>query len=391
MLRDPEPLIEQDVVNRALACHAGATLPPLPPAGLLERLCCRCFLRHEESRDLIFQGARIRGSQLFFQHLRLRKDGGLDMAYDAARLFSRARVYRVLALALFVIFNFACVSYNLVSLLMVRDPQSVYPVVVEPNLASTRLWFVRCQLMFAVYETSVMVYMAMFSVFWWVKYNTCTSEEDMNRYRIWHMLHRVCHALVPTMTNFSAMKTVQYLNPQVLGADWWIAMTEVEHGHTYACVVCTFVVQHVLFGITGFTAFVLKFSTLVAHVNALNNDGTVYDMAAELLLLIGFLNQTCGITQISRVEERRLFLFVFGGENSCMEAGELDRQEVYLASCARHICRMLYANEPPIRRRFKRAVALMSFDHRDIQSLILQEDERKEVDAERLRRGEYQP
>jgi len=355
------------------------------------KFLCRCFLRHEENRDLIFQKARCNGRQIFFQHLRIRKDGGLNMV-NGHQLFSMHRVMAVFTMLFFVCFNFYTVVFNLLSLIKLKNPNAVFPVVVEPNLERTKMLFVTWQLLFAAYETGVMLLMVTVSMFIVIKFNTCTSVDGMKHYRVWHLLRLVCQSIIPTMTNFSAMRAVQFLNPQVLSASFKIALTEVENGHSLACVLGTFALQHVAFGVSGFCAFVLKFSTLVASLATINNSPegwNNYAMATELLLLIGFLNQTCGITQISRVETKRLFLFVFGGENSEMEAGELDRQEVYLACVAQHICRDLYKEDPPLVRKFKRAVALQSFDHFDIQSMILHENEMLEVDAKTIRQSNH--
>ena len=172
------------------------------------------------------------------------------------------------------------------------------------------------------------------------------------------------------------MRTVQSLNPQVLGSELALALTEVELGRSYAYVLSVFLLERLVLGLLGFAAFVLKFSTVVGSLMDTNAKATYgsYDMFVELALLIGFINQTFGITQIWQVETKRIFLFIFGGENSNIEAGELDRQEVYLACMTRHICRDLFVANPPALRTFKRAVALMSFDHYDVQSMTLSED-----------------
>lgn len=109
-------------------------------------------------------------------------------------------------------------------------------------------------------------------------------------------------------------------------------------------------------------------------------------MVLEFTLLVGFINQAVGITQVFDVETQRLFLFIFGGENVNIEAGELDRQEVFLAFVTKHICEDLFLQYPPTLRKFKRFIALVTFDHLDIQSMILDEDESKEVDARSIRR-----
>jgi len=377
------PLADEGVLA-ALESSNSDDLPMLPPPSGLSALCS-CLWRHEENRDLIFQEARLHGSQIFFRHLRIRSDGGLSL--DGSRLFSKVRIFNVVVMLIFVFFNYYTVFANLVDLITKRETVSPFVVVVNPQNAETSKLFEMAQLVFAAYECCVMVGMGAFALFVVAQYNFFSSEEAQNRYHIWHFLHVVCHWLIPTMTNFSAMKTVQSLNPQVLGSELALALTEVEEGRSYAYVFSVFLFERLVLGLLGFAAFVLKFSALVGSLRD-TNEKTKYedhDMFVELALLVGFINQTFGITQIWQVETKRIFLFIFGGENSNIEAGELDRQEVYLACMTRHICRDLFVANPPALRTFKRAVALVSFDHYDVQSMILNEDETLEVDARTIR------
>lgn len=191
------------------------------------------------------------------------------------------------------------------------------------------------------------------------------------------------------MTNFSAMRSLHFLNPQVFASEFALEMTLVEEGASVIAVVCFFFVKRLVLGILGFVAFVLKFSSLVSLLLKLQQsffENEDYDTVLEFTLLVGFINQAVGITQVFEVETQRLFLFIFGGENVNIEAGELDRQEVFLAFVTKHICEDLFLQYPPTLRMFKRFIALVTFDHLDIQSLILDEDESKEVDARSIRK-----
>merc|ERR1712194_228025 len=180
------------------------------------------------------------------------------------------------------------------------------------------------------------------------------------------------------MSNFSAMKTLQFLNPQVMGTALSLEMTKVEEGASRCRVLLVFVASRLLFGTLGFVAFAIKLAHLVSQLSQdPHHKFGLQELGMQIGLLFGFVNQAFGITQISQIETARLFLFIFGGEDSAMQAGELDRQEAFLAFVFYTVCTKLYTEEGISRfgRKARRAVALLSFTHPDIQSLVLDEDE----------------
>lgn len=247
--------------------------------------------------------------------------------------------------------------------------------------------FKEMQLAIASFEVLSICGMMLYSMYIVMRYTCCASEAELKQYRIWHQLFHVCCEIFPRMSNFSAMKTLQFLNPQVLGTALSLELTKVEEGKSYCRVVVVFAITRLLLGALGFVAFSIKFAHLVVQLTSQQEDGKfgIELLQGQIALLFGFVNQAFGITQIAQVETSRLFLFIFGGEDSAMQAGELDRQEAYLACVAYTVCTSLSPELPPLRRRLRRAVALLSFTHLDIQSLVLDEDESREVDARTLR------
>lgn len=165
-----------------------------------------------------------------------------------------------------------------------------------------------------------------------------------------------------------------------------------EEGSRKSYVLFCFGLYVVVSLLVGFAAFLGKFSRVATELKDSSAlwaaDERVFRWSIifdQLLDIVGFLNQVCGITLVWQINERRLFLFVFGGGDSRMQAGELDRQYAFLASVTMHLCTDLWASEPTWRRSFKRAVALITFTDLDVQALILDEDESLGVDAVVLR------
>ena len=167
------PLADEGV-RSALESSNTNDLPRLPPLSGLSALCS-CLWRHEENRDLIFQEARLHGSQIFFRHLKIRADGGL--ALDGSRLFSNVRIFNVVVMLIFVVFNYYTVFANCVDLITKGENVSPFVVVVNPKNAKTSNWFEDAQLVFAAYECCVMVGMGAFTLFVLAKYSRFSSEE----------------------------------------------------------------------------------------------------------------------------------------------------------------------------------------------------------------------
>lgn len=359
--------------------------------GLVDKAICP----EEDDRDTIFQASRQQGCEIFFRHLRIRADGGLDKPGLDKQLFSLSRLFSATMAVCFVLFNLYTITANWFDLLSKsadalhsRGKMSDFMVLLDRKAPNASLYFWVMQFGIAGFEVLAMVTFLTYSIYVALKYTSCISTQSLKQYRIWHQLYSVCCELIPMMTNFSAMKSLQSFNPQIIGSRLSLAMTRVEEGQSYTHVVVSFSLKTLLFGSLGFVAFVLKFAQLVESLQRKIDSDVVYGPASvltQVALLFGFVNQAFGITQISQVETARLFLFIFGGEDAKMQAGELDRQETFLACVARTICEDLYLELPSRQRKLRRAVAMLTFTHLDVQSLVLDEDETQEVDAGTLR------
>jgi hypothetical protein len=302
-------------------------------------------------------------------------------------LYSRSRVFSVAVTLFFVLFNAYTIFMNWYVILNSPEQQQFFMLLIDRHAPQAAERFKEMQLAVTSVELLAVVGMMLYSLYIVMRYNFCATEAELKQYRMWHQLYNVCCEIIPRMSNFSAMKSLQFLNPQVLGTALSIELTKVEEGKSHLRVITCFVLTRLVLGALGFVAFSIKLTHLVTQLWQLLNENQsgflLYE--SQVMLLFGFVNQAFGITQISQVETSRLFLFIFGGEDSAMQAGELDRQEAYLACVAYTVCTGLSPELPPFRRRLRRAAALMSFTHLDIQSLVLDEDESQEVDARTLR------
>lgn len=361
--------------------------------GFVDKAICP----EEDDRDTIFQASRQQGCEIFFRHLRIRADGGLNKSGLDKALFSLSRLFSATMAVCFVLFNFYTITANWFVLLSKssdaihgRGEMSDFMILLDRKAPNASLYFWVMQFGIAGFEVLAMLTFLTYSIYVALKYTCCISSQSLKQYRIWHQIYSVCCELIPMMTNFSAMKSLQSFNPQIIGSRLSLAMTRVEEGQSHTHVVVSFALKTLLFGSLGFMAFVLKFAQLVESLQKEIDSDVIYGptiVFTQVSLLFGFINQAFGITQISQVETARLFLFIFGGEDSKMQAGELDRQETFLACVARTICEDLYVELPSGQRKLRRTVAILTFTHLDVQSLVLDEDETQEVDAGTLRSG----
>lgn len=364
----------------------------------------------ENDRDTIFQAARHDGEDLFFRHLRLHSEGGLHKFQKETiteRMYNKERTFKVFLRLFLIIFNGAqiytfwygsmpaqeyCADHHYSGLCFEdRDKYAMTPLVNPTNNDMENCFYIARAVVSTVELVRFVTY-GMDVVYIIFKFNCCTKAEDLKHYRIWHQLYETCTQKIRRMTNYSAMQSLSILNPQTMRSKLLLELTKVEEGASKPFVLARFIFMVLLWITFGLFAFLSKFTLLATQLQVSEQklragSSSQFWVISELRHILGFLNQVCGITLVWAVEERRLFLFIFGGEDSKMQAGELDRQFAYLASVTKHLCEELWVCESACSRKFKRAVALLTFSDLDVQALILDEDESLEVDADVLRRG----
>jgi len=333
----------------------------------------------EEDRDTVFQTARMEGQGIFFSHLQILPDGGLSRMGARDLLYSGQRAFFAGLSLFFVLFNQYTIFTSIYRISNSRPNRGEggikeFSVLIDYDSNDAKIEFWVLRLIVAVFESTVMALMGFYVLYIVLNYTFRITEEDMKHYRIWHQIYDVTGHILREMTNFSAMKTLSQLNPQTLGAALSLEMTKVEEGANAICVMTCFFIRRIILGSFGYLAFCVKFASVVIVLQ--DNHTGHYDMWAtytDLITLVGFVNQLFGMTQVWQIETSRLFLFIFGGADSAIQAAELDRQEAFLASVICQICTQAYRDDPPKMRAFKRCVALLCFSHLDIQSFLLQE------------------
>jgi len=349
--------------------------------GILDHI----VVPYETHRDTMFLAASRQGkSHLLFGHLHICRDGGLSKSSAGNDLFSKSRVTQV-------ILTFVWVLYNAIYILSTwwqtvvnhYAPGGRLLLLVDYDSpgAQTTYWIMK--LIVTSCEFAMVALAFLYSCFVAIKYTCFTKKSELEHYRIWRQLYTVCCSIIPTMTSWSVMFGLRSV--KTFSSDLQLELAQTTRGISTWRAVASSTLSTLLFAAMGFIAFTTKLALVVVRLQMLMKEQsyTVFTLLYEIALVFAFANQALGIMQVSDVETKRLFLFIFGGDDARMQASELDRQEAYLACVMHFIGTQLYQDEKPRIRRWKRAVAMLSFANLDMQSLVLAEDKKERISIDR--------
>jgi len=139
----------------------------------------------------------------------------------------------------------------------------------------------------------------------------CTSEEH---YR-WDQISSFFWEFLPKLSTFSLMRVLYYVTPSVLGTELYLEISFVQErwGKGRPCralwPLLMYIITRVLAFVVGFDAFLVKYRTAMVYANA--PDATWGHVIGSLV----FLFQVLGVVNLTWFVRRRLFIFIFGGED----------------------------------------------------------------------------
>lgn len=191
---------------------------------------------------------------------------------------------------------------------------------------------------------------------------------DNQRLR-WSMAMTLFWETIPELTSFSAMRLLHFATPSVVIADLFIFMeySKARGKHdgrfTQIRLWVQFVLGKLACLVLGIDAFLFK--VRIAYRNIHKQDIQWFG----LLSVAMFIVQVLGIVQLSMFVRGRIFLFIFGGEDSVMEPHEQALQNVWQAMLVRRIWYTFSWHQS--------IAVLLTFNEDDFQKLVL--NERNEV------------
>mmetsp|Transcript_35476 Transcript_35476/g.65646 ORF Transcript_35476/g.65646 Transcript_35476/m.65646 type:complete len:320 (+) Transcript_35476:46-1005(+) len=174
---------------------------------------------------------------------------------------------------------------------------------------------------------------------------------------------------LPVLSTFSLLRFISIVHPAFIYSEY-LDMLNMSRwrGHYWRGLVYPtvyFLVTRIACLIFAFQAFAVK---LVACSLRLTNPNCRY--IACLLSMIGLLNQCLGCIRFDKVLQDRLFLFIFGGGDAQYAHGEAAYCNVYRCRLAKAIWEQYWVKG----QKLKAVINLVTFDHYDLQRLILDEE-----------------
>merc|ERR1712203_1254541 len=94
---------------------------------------------------------------------------------------------------------------------------------------------------------------------------------------------------------------------------------------------CIFLALRLFYGAVGIEAFMIKFYKAADDHVAATSFVPAHRVAAA------FLNQMLGVVDVKKFAHRRLFIFIFGGEDSFLSIKEENIAKTWLAMLAKHM------------------------------------------------------
>ncbi|CAE7333967.1 unnamed protein product [Symbiodinium pilosum] len=235
----------------------------------------------------------------------------------------------------------------------------------------TRLTIVTAAVMVAIWEVGWLMTQLVWVVY--ILYMACCEQSEYKRY---NAIGYFFQTLLPQASTFSAVKLMARVHPSLIMneyQDWVTSLSErgLMCGHRrntigYVMLTTSFIVFHAFCATAAVSAFSVKM--LAVSFKVVNPDISWW---YRLFSILATLNQVMGAVYIDRLLQDRVFLFVFGGRDSTYEDDELAYKNAYMTRLVKEIW-LEYWQKGYY---FSALVLLATFDHYDLQWLMIEPPE----------------
>lgn len=215
---------------------------------------------------------------------------------------------------------------------------------------------VRAQQMFAVLEITGMALGLLF-ISW-----TLASLTWLPAWKKWMAVYNLYWCYLPHLSTYSLMSFLGPVTPFVVMSDFEEQIASLVRDGAISAkdlgVLVRFVLVRVFYAIIGFDAFLVKFRLAASYVTK--------DSVAlwEVLGAANFIIQLVGVVQVSRLVQRRLFVFMFAGEDCILDKRDEIRMDMYNALLAKKIYSVTNSW-------VDFSVVMVNFNDYDFQKLVL--------------------
>lgn len=202
--------------------------------------------------------------------------------------------------------------------------------VMKRSVGDTRHTGLKTEQVFAVLEITGMLLSLLYTLLESLK----VLAPGIPDVRKWSVVCSIYWHHLPDLSTFSAMSFLGEVLPIRLSEDFRKVVAGAFERRSMATsvrVLSFFVLKRAVCAIIGFDAFLVKFRITAHYVEA-----DVPTISA-VLGAGNFLMQLMGVVKMGRLLQRRLFVFVFAGEDSVMQEQEEQRMKFYHALLAQKI------------------------------------------------------
>lgn len=296
-----------------------------------------------------------KGHRVIFENIEIAKDGGLSQV-DPHDLWQRRRYVFSITLVLVVFYNiyflFSSDLKTILSshehevhgyLLIKSTAEAIFP---DLDLAA------KPRKLLCALELSMLLFHLGRAL--WRMYRICTQHH----YLKWGSVSDFFWEDIPGLSSFSCIKLLRYVAPTQLTYDLSSVLSYKQHRERDLQLLYLFISRSLALAV-GLDCFLMKYRQ--AEIFIMTQDFSWRNVGAAAI----FMNQVLGVVQISRNVKRRLYRFIFAGEDGIMTKNEEVRQDVWDAMVAHLIFRRFPLHQ---------ALAMMiSWNDNDFQKVALNE------------------
>lgn len=207
----------------------------------------------------------------------------------------------------------------------------------------------------------------------------CGIAAHAHGFRKWYAIQRMCWDILPTLSVYSAMRLLNAIVPAVITATSkeYVGLLREEynksegwrsHKETKAWLVgqlFAFGITLIFSTIVGFDTFLMKLRVVSAAAD--RKQANLHALACTMQFLV----QLIGVVRLGTLVRRRLFIFIFGGEDAVLQEHEIVLMDTWNSLLAKRMFKELGF--------YEFIAVILTFTDEDFQSLVFNETEDEAV------------
>jgi len=188
-------------------------------------------------------------------------------------------------------------------------------------------------------------------------------------FKKWFSVQAIYWDIMPALSMYSAMKLLNVIVPSIFCAKLFEKINDLQHAKSklkWFAGLLFWLLTVVVSFVIGFDTFLLKLRVVSIYARQNGDLGLIKLVTNIVLPVLQFLLQCLGVVQLGAFVQKRLYVFIFGGEDGILQPKEVEIMETWMALLVRRICR-----ETTCLQFF---AVMTSFSDEDFQSLVLNEN-----------------